>query len=44
MGDNFQPGTLTSVIDGEPERVTPIPKLFQKLIFRPVTPLSVRAR
>jgi len=31
MGDNFQPGTLTLVIDGEPQRVTPIPKLFQKL-------------
>jgi hypothetical protein len=33
MGDNFQPGTLTCVIDGAPQRVTPIPKLFQKNFF-----------
>ena len=31
MGDKFQPGTLTLVIDGEPSGVTRIPKLFKKL-------------
>lgn len=34
-GDTFQPGTFTWVIDGASERVTPIPKLFQKLFCRP---------
>jgi hypothetical protein len=35
MGDNFQPGTLILVIDGEPQWVTPIPKLFQKTFLQP---------
>jgi hypothetical protein len=30
MGDNFQPGTLTLVIDPDPRRVTPNPKLSKK--------------
>lgn len=29
MGDNFQPGILTPVIDGEARGVTPIPNFFR---------------